>query len=136
MKTLKKILHFFLVEWNEFITIPLGIILFFTFPQMLRLFDNTTAAYDAGVLHSYISAVAGMLIIHGYAWIMLRITFPGVYKFFDDAFERNIADSRTYGSMLSDREKHITLSVWQKSLLALAVFSLYLLGTVLLAKIF
>jgi hypothetical protein len=136
MKTLKKILRFVLVEWNEFITIPLGITLFFVFPRVLRLFDSTTAAYDAGVLHSYISAVAGMLIIHGYAWIMLRITFPGIYKFFDDAFEKNINASRTFDAVLSERDKHLTLSVWQKSLLALAVFSLYLLGTVLLAKIF
>lgn len=129
MKMLKSLHKFFFKEWNEFISVPLGIALFFLFPYMLRFFDSTTAAYDAGVLHSYIAAVAGMLIIHGFAWLLLKISFPKIYEFFDDAFENHIENSTGYSS-------HNTLSIWQKCVLSLSLFSLYLLGTILLAKIF
>jgi len=133
---MKKIMRFLLTEWNEFLSIPLGLLLFFGFPYLLRFFDSTSAPYDGGVLHSYIAAISGMLIIHGFVWVLLRITFPGIYHFFDRDFERYICEKQNHSQTLTDRDKHYNLSTWQRAILALSVFALYLLGTVLLANIF
>jgi hypothetical protein len=138
MKPLKKIYKFLFLEWNEFISIPLGLMLFFWFPKLLRYFDNTAAAYDAGVLHSFIIAISGMLIIHGFAWLLLKITFPGIYNFFDNIFESHINSKIGYNpyDTPSPNQLHNSLSIWQKCVLSLSLFSVYLLGTILLARIF
>lgn len=133
---MKRIVRFILTEWNEFITIPLGLLLFFVFPYLIRAMDPTSAPYDAGVLHSFVAAICGMLIIHGFAWLLLRISFPGIYHFLDTLFEEHINRLNTFNNELNGREKFLNLSVWQKCLLAFWVFALYLLGTILLAKIF
>jgi hypothetical protein len=133
---MKKFIRFLFVEWNEFLSIPLGLLLFFGFPYVLRFIDSTSAAYDGGVLHSYVAAIAGMLLIHGFAWLLLKITFPKIYSFFDNMFEEHIVKQGSFLPTLTDREKFLNLSVWQKCVLALSYFSLLLLGTVLLAKIF
>ena len=133
---MKKLIKFIFHEWNEFLSIPLGLLLFFGFPYVLRFFDSTSAAYDGGVLHSYIAAIAGMLLIHGFAWILLRITFPKIYLFFDNMFEEHIHKQGSFSPSITEREKFLNLSLWQKCVLALSYFSLLLLGTVLLANIF
>lgn len=137
MSKLLRILRTFLSEWNEFLSIPLGLLLFFLFPYLLRFFDPHAGAYDAGVLHSFVAAIVGMLLIHGFAWVLIRITFPGVYRFFDNAFENLIfSESKTFPLELSCRDKHLNLSAWQKCSLSLSLFALYLLGTILLVRIF
>lgn len=133
---MKKLIKFIFLEWNEFLSIPLGLLLFFGFPYVLRFFDSTSAAYDGGVLHSFIAAIVGMLLIHGFAWILLKITFPKLYRFFDSMFEEHIFKKDSFNTILTERDKHLTLSTWQKCVLALSYFSLLLLGTVLLANIF
>lgn len=133
---MKKLFNFIFREWNEFLSIPLGLLLFFGFPYVLRFFDSTSAAYDGGVLHSFVAAIVGMLLIHGFAWILLKITFPKLYRFFDSMFEEHIFKKASFNATLTERDKHLTLSTWQKCVLALSYFSLLLLGTVLLANIF
>lgn len=133
---MKKLFNFIFKEWNEFLSIPLGFLLFFTFPYVLRLFDSTSAAYDGGVLHAYIAAIVGMLLIHGFVWVLLKITFPKLYRFFDTMFEEYVFSKNSFMPTLTERDKHLTLSTWHKCVLSLAYFSVLLIGTVLLANLF
>lgn len=133
---MKKIIKFLLFDWNEFLSIPLGFAMFFGFPFLLRVFDPTAAAYDGGILHSFIAAICGMLIIHGFVWLLLKITFPRVYNFFDNDFENYICQNSSLPQQPTERDRMFHLTAWQRCVLSLSLFSLYLLCTVLLAKIF
>ena len=126
----------FIKQWNEILTIPLGIALFYFFPILLRTIDPVSASYDMGVLHTAIVAIAIMLILHGFAWILLKITFPGVFRFLDDVFESHVVRTDSLQPSPSERDKMFTLTTYQKCVLSLSVFALYLLGTILLVKIF
>lgn len=132
---LKQIVKF-VCKWNELLTIPLGFILFYYFPLLLRIIDPTAGGYDIGILHAAIAAISIMLIIHGFAWLLLRITFPGVYKFLDDTFETFITRSDSLNSNPTKRDHFLLLTTFQKCVISLSILSLYLLGTILLVKMF
>lgn len=117
----------FLSNWNEILTIPIGIALFIIVPMLLRMLDPTSASYDLGVLHSIIFAIAAMLIIHGFAFVLLKISFPSVYKFIDEVFEEHF-----YQRQIND----FNLSTYQKCVLSLLLFAIYLFGTILLVRVF
>ena len=113
----------FVSNWNEVLTIPLGFALFYFFPMLLRMIDPVAGGYDIGILHAAIAAISIMLIIHGFAWLLLKLTFPNVYYFLD--------------TMLDELFKFdSTLNTLQKCVISLSIFSLYLLGTILLVRIF
>lgn len=126
----------FVSVWNELLTIPLGFAMFYFFPLLLRMIDPVAGAYDIGILHTAIAAIAIMLIIHGFVWVILKITFPGIYKFLDDALEIHINKSESLQSTPTDRDKIFLLTTYQKCVISLSLFSLYLLGTILLVRIF
>jgi len=126
----------FVSNWNELITIPLGFALFYFFPLLLRMIDPVAGCYDIGILHAAIAAISIMLIIHGFAWLLLRITFPGVYKYLDDTFETFIIRSDSLNSNPTKRDHFLLLTTFQKCVISLSIFSLYLLGTILLVKMF
>lgn len=113
----------FVSNWNEVLTIPLGFALFYFFPMLLRMIDPVAGGYDIGILHAAIAAISIMLIIHGFTWLLLKLTFPNVYYFLD--------------TMLDELFKFdSTLNTLQKCVISLSIFSLYLLGTILLVRIF
>lgn len=122
----KRVLKFF-INWNEIITIPIGIAIFYFAPMLMRLADPSAAGYDLGILHSILFAIAAMLIINGFAFLIMKITFPGIYKFIDEVLEEFLyRDSRVVSN----------LTQYQKCVISLSVLSLYLLGTVLLVRVF
>lgn len=126
----------FVSNWNELLTIPLGFALFYFFPLLLRMIDPVAGGYDIGILHAAIAAISIMLIIHGFAWLILRLTFPGVYKYLDDVFETFITRTDSLDIKPTERDHFLLLTTFQKCAISLSLFSLYLLGTILLVRMF
>lgn len=127
MKIIKQILKF-LAAWSEIITIPLGILLWYFSPVLLRMLDPTAATYDAGIFQIILFTIIQFFIYSGVVWIYMKITFPNVYKWLDNIF----AESLDLNNDLGTKEK---LTKWQKSQVALWLFSLLFLGIILLARI-
>jgi hypothetical protein len=117
----------FLVNWHEIVSIPIGVAVFYYVPMLLRMLDPTSGGYDLGILHSVVFAMAAMLMIHGFAFLLLKVTFPGIYQFIDDILEH---------FMFKDSRIDANLTHYQKCVISLSVLALYLLGTVLLVRIF
>jgi len=126
----------FISTWNELLTIPLGFVLFYFFPRLIRMIDPVAGAYDIGIMHLAIAAIAIMLIIHGFSWLLLRITFPGIYNFLDEIFENYITRNDSLGPNPTERDHFLLLTTFQKCIISLLLFSLYLLGTILLVRMF
>jgi len=127
MKIIKQILKF-LAAWSEIITIPLGILLWYFSPFLLRMLDPTAATYDAGIFQIILFTIIQFFIYSGVVWIYMKITFPNVYKWLDNIF----AESLDLNNDIGTKEK---LTKWQKSQVALWLFSLLFLGIILLARI-
>lgn len=125
MKTVLK----FLIVWNELWTLPLAFILWWLSPYLLHIIDPTAGTYDAGIFQVILFTIVQFMIYHALAWIFLKITFPGVYKYLDDKIESKINENP--GMAFPDR--HYT--EWQKAKLSLFVFALYLLSMVMLSRI-
>jgi len=109
----------FIANWHEFISLPLGLLLWVYSEPLLKLLDKTSAPIDAGIFQIVIYIIIAFLILHAIAWILLRLTFPKVYKFLDDTLEDLLT-----GDAVTD---------WQKAKIVLWLFTLYIGGLVLLA---
>ena len=77
----------FLKTYNEWISLPLAVLLFILAPQIYRLYDPTAGAFDLGYFHSLIFAVIGLNIASGISWLMFKMNFPHLYRFWDDGLE-------------------------------------------------
>ena len=110
------------LKWNECITIPLAVALWIVSPIMLRWVDPTASIYDAGIFQVILFTIIQFLIYHGVVWIILKITWPGLYNFLDDTLEQKVM---TNGS----------ITQWEKCKLVLWIFSLYLLSIVLISRV-
>ena len=113
----------FLFNWNEVITLPLAMILWYYSADLIRFFDPTAAAYDGGIFQIILFTVIQVLVYNAVAWLIIKITFPDIYKYLDSFLEANLKLSR----------EHIT--VWEKSKIALWLFTLYFLALVVLARV-
>lgn len=83
LTALKKILRsilVFLIEWNEFVTVPLSLLLFAVGGMLIRRLDPTAGLYDLGIFQALFFAIAAFLLLHGIAWFALKITLPGMFK--------------------------------------------------------
>ncbi|HUU40631.1 MAG TPA: hypothetical protein VMW42_06815 [Desulfatiglandales bacterium] len=120
----------FLIQWNEFVSIPLAIVLFWIGGSLIRWLDPTAGLFDAGIFQIIIFAVAAFLFLHGIAWIVLKITFPKAYFFLDEIFEIEI--ERFENEPIPQEWK---LSTYQKCVLVLLYFFGCLFAMVLLARV-
>ncbi|MEH0156462.1 hypothetical protein V6R21_20100 [Limibacter armeniacum] len=87
MKKLKKYLlklAKFLGTWNELLTIPFGLVLFFMSPLFLRAFDPTAATIDAGVLQVIIFGLVKYSIASGFVWLVFKMQWPALYRRLDN----------------------------------------------------
>ena len=109
----------FFKKWNEFLTIPLALLLWWASIPALRWLDPTSAVYDAGVFQTIIFAIIAVLTFNGFAWLLLKINFPIIYKHLDDNLDKDFK----------------ILPRWQQALYALCIFALYLLSLVLVIQI-
>lgn len=126
METIKKILRIIL-DWSELITIPIGLLLWYFSPMIMHWsgFDETAGSYDGAVLQKIIFAIVAISIISGFSWIFIKITFPEVYKYLDDTLGHDLSE---------DTYSQLNLSKWQRSVIVLWLFSLYLALTVFLVS--
>lgn len=76
-----------LKQWNEFISLPLAIILYFMSPALYRYYDGTAGAFDAGYLHKITLAIVFLLVASGISWLLYRLNFPDLYRYFDNSME-------------------------------------------------
>lgn len=113
----------FLFNWNEVITLPFAMLLWYYSADLIRFFDPTAAAYDGGIFQIILFTVIQVLVYNAVAWLIIKITFPDIYKYLDSFLEANLKLSR----------EHIT--VWEKSKIALWLFTLYFLALVVLARV-
>ena len=125
---MKPILKFLLI-WNELWTLPLAFILWWMSPYLLHMVDPTAGTYDSGIFQVILFTIIQFMVYHAVAWIMLKITFPGIYRHIDEVLEKKITE--TPGMAYPDR--HYT--EWQKAKLSLFLFALYLLCIVMLSRI-
>ena len=109
-----------LAENNEYWGIPLGLLLFIVAPRALRWCDPTAGAYDAGVLHAAVFAVAAFMILKGVTWLLIRLDFPELYTWLDDWFS-----SRTFSlhDRIPDRRNALALVVYLGYLAALVILT-------------
>lgn len=124
----------FLSSWNEIITIPIGFIAWYLSPAFLRWIDPTAATFDSGVLQLFLLAGIGLYLGNGIVWLLIKLTFPGVYKFLDTLFEAALLYSPSY-TAVSEREKMFNLSTYQKCVISLSVLVLYFLAFIVLVKV-
>ncbi len=108
-------LRAFVLENNEFWSIPMGLGLFLMTPGLLRHLDPTAGGYDVGVLQSVSFAIAAFLVLKGAAWLVLYMDFPRVYHWLDDELEARYSAWHGKGLGTSGR-------TW----VALAIYGLYL----------
>jgi|BioPla2DNA2_1021312.scaffolds.fasta_scaffold27149_4 hypothetical protein len=123
LKRLFRGLLAFLVEWNEFITVPLSLLLFAVGGLFIRRIDPTAGLYDSGIFQALLFAVAAFLLLHGVAWFIIKITLPGMFKFMSDFLDR-----------FMEPEDEFTLKPIQKCVLGLSYLFACLLGMLLILK--
>ena len=83
---------------NGWISFAVGTILFFVSPPLYRLMDPEAGRYDAGYIQPIIYAMIVVSFASAFAWLMLRLNAPALYKVFDRFLEGD-------QSMLSDQVK-------------------------------
>jgi len=117
IKQVKKI-KTFILKWNELITIPFGLLLWYMGPVLIRWtgFDETAGQYDSAVLMKIVFAITATAIISGFAWIFIKFAFPKAYKYLDEALGNNLEDNCSEKNM----------SKWERTKTVLWLLSLYL----------
>ncbi len=80
-----------LVEWNEFWGIPLGLLMFALSPRLLSWIEPTAGSYDIAILQPLLYAVAGLWFLKGMCWLLLRFDFPVVYRWLDNKLGEEFA---------------------------------------------
>ncbi len=78
--------------------------LFFVSPPIYRLIDPTAGHYDAGYIQPIIYAMIVFSFASAFAWLMLRLNAPALYRQFDKFLEGD-------HSMLSDQVK-VAIGLW------------------------
>lgn len=73
-----------MMQWAEFIFLPLGLILWYYSGPLLRMFDPTAATYDSGIFQIILFTIIQFFIFSSVIWIYLKITFPKVYDYMED----------------------------------------------------
>jgi len=112
----------FIINWNEVLTIPIALILWYLSPFLLRMVDPTAATYDYGIFQLILFTLIQFLIYHGVAWLMFKWTWPKMYSFLDNTLEGIVFGN---GS----------ITVWEKIKLVMWIFSLYLGSLILLSRV-
>ena len=117
----------FLMEWHEIITLPIALLIWVASPFFLRFFiDPTASTFDGGVLQIIYWPVIAFMVLSAVAWLYFKITFRKGYKFFDILEDKLMEEYKD--------EKN-SLTIWQKSVIVLWFFSLFLFCLVLLARV-
>ena len=101
---------------NELLLGPLALVLWFYSPDIIRWFDPTAAVYDTAVFQKLIFGLITFSLCHFSVWIMLRITFPELFKYMTEQWDKDFKQNP---------------DLCQKQKLSFLVFACYLLSLLL-----
>jgi hypothetical protein len=110
---MKKLLKF-LKDWNELVTLPLALLLWWYSSSILRLIDETAGVYDVGILQAFLLGTAGILLGHALIWIVIKLSNNEIYRTLDDFLIKN------------------DLTSWQKGLFSLLYWGFLLVAWAIL----
>jgi len=122
MKKILKHIWKHVVKWNEYITIPIAILLWYFSPVFLHWIDPTAATYDSGIFQIILFSTIQLLFYNGIVWLVLKWTWPGIYNFLDTILEEKILGN---GS----------ITQWEKCKLVIMIFAIYFIGIILLSRV-
>jgi len=103
----------FLKTWNELLTLPIALLLWWISPVLLRMLDPTAATYDSGVLQNIIFGVIMFLTASFTAWLIIKLQWPKLFQYLDEGLEK-------------DFQQTIPKPSWQKLYFILSLYALYL----------
>lgn len=113
----------FLSDWHEIITIPIAVVIFYVSGYVIRFFDSTSGLFDSGIWQTPIISIVKVLVYSAATWLLIKFTFPGLYNYLDNKIEENFTNNIT------------NLTEWERSKIALWLFSLFLLAFLLMDKV-
>lgn len=103
--------------WNEFVSIPLGLLAFFYFPHFALLLEDNPAVWGVGTFQKFVFAFVLMALANGFGGLFIKLVVGNVFKFkngyFDFAFNN-----------CTDFQKCVLLLLW---------FAVYFFGFILSA---
>lgn len=109
-----------MMQWAEFIFLPLGLILWYYSGSLLRMIDPTAATYDSGIFQIILFTIISFFILTGVIWIYLKITFPKVYETLEE---------------IATGEGLSKMTPYEKSKVVLWIISLFMISMVLLSRV-
>jgi hypothetical protein len=110
----------FIKNYNEWLSLPIAIVVYFAAPGLYRLADPTAGQFDAGYLHALIFAVVAINFSSGISWLMLKLNFPKLYKFWDDDFEDLLMEGN--GDNVGDKAVLYSYLIYISYFVAMMVF--------------
>ncbi|HUW07859.1 MAG TPA: hypothetical protein VMW01_16555 [Williamwhitmania sp.] len=125
----------FIANWNEILTIPLALVLWYFSPMLLRMMDPVAATFDTGILQVYLLAAIGLFFFNGVAWLLIKLSFPGIYKWVDKEFEGHVAGNKSIPGTVTEQTRMLNLTTYQKCAISLFLFALYFIALVVLVRI-
>ena len=117
---MKKIINYIkglFKKYPEILSVPVALLAWVLSVKFLRLIDQTTAVYDAGVFQVIIFAIIQLFVYVSVAWLTLGLVFG--------TFRRYLIEN-----LKTEFQK---LTTWQKIRLSYSVFFLLLLSLVVLS---
>jgi len=112
----------FLKQYNELWLLPLGILLWLVSPVLFHSVDETAATYDLAVFQKIIFGLIVFSFCTFNVWIILRLTFPGIFKYLTETFDSDFTN-------LNPDQK------CEKLKISFALFALYLLGLLMAMQV-
>jgi hypothetical protein len=79
----------FIRRYNGWIAFLVGLLLYFLVPKFYHLFDPTAGQYDAGYLHPIVLTMVVVSFGAGFAFSMVLLTAPALFKAWDMYMEGN-----------------------------------------------
>jgi hypothetical protein len=90
--------------------------------MLLHWIDPTAATYDAGIFQIILFTTIQILFYNGLAWILIKLTWPGMYKFLDSSLEEKALANES-------------ISEWEKCKMVLWIFTIYFMAIILLSRV-
>lgn len=84
---MKKILKF-LLSYNELLTIPVGVILFYYSAELVWALDPQASPLDISVMQRPLAAIVIYFILQGTAFLIFKLIFPRLWWMLDEQISR------------------------------------------------
>lgn len=110
-----------LCAWNEVLTIPAAFALWAASGPLLRLADPGAGTFDAGIFQMLLFAAIGLLALHGFVRVFMKLQWPTLDGYLDHGFNKDFHSP--------------TVTTWQRLKLSCSVFFALLLSLLLLTRV-